>query len=235
MNFSRRARSRGSAGLNLSVPSSLDPPPVPAPSVPATSGLPVTSPWQVHKRLYNWMLSFAHSRYATAALFVFSFTEAIVFPIPPLVLQIPLSLERRARTWWYASVTTVASVLGGLVGYEIGNLFTEPVQRWFPGFFSPERMAHAKEFAGHLGVLTGGAIAVHPFKLFTLAMGILHVDLVRFLIASLVGRGVLFFGVAALLWAFGAPVKRLIEKYFTALTIGLGLVIIGIVVLAGRH
>lgn len=181
------------------------------------------------------MLSFAHSRYATAALAVFSFTEAIFFPIPPLVLQVPLTLERRDRTWWYALVTTVASVAGGVVGYEIGNLFTEPVQRWFPGFFSPERMAHAQEFVGSLGVLTGGAIAVHPFKLYTLAMGILHVDPVRFVIASAIGRGVLFFGVALLLRVFGAPVKRLIERYFTLLTIVLGVVIIGIVVLAGRH
>jgi membrane protein YqaA with SNARE-associated domain len=197
--------------------------------------LAISSPWQVHKRLYNWMLGFAHGRYATVSLFVFSFAEAIVFPIPPLVLQVPLSLERRGRTWWYALVTTVGSVLGGLVGYEIGNFFTEPVQRWFPGLFSPEHMARAKEFVGGLPVLTGGAIAVHPFKLYTIAMGILHVDMVQFVIASMIGRGVLFFGVAALLWFFGAPVKRFIEKYFTALTIGLGVVIIGIVVLAGRH
>jgi membrane protein YqaA with SNARE-associated domain len=220
------AKFDGSASEAAAAPSGLA-------SEPGSARLPVGSRWSLHKRMYNWVLSFAHARHATWALFVFSFTEAIFFPIPPLVLQIPMSLERRGRTWWYATVSTVGSVLGGLVGYEIGNLFTEPVQRWFPLLFSPEHMAHAKEFVGGLAVLTGGAIAVHPFKLFTIAMGILHVDVVNFVLASVIGRGALFFGVAVLIWFFGPGVRRFIERYFTLLTVLLGLAVIGIVVLAG--
>jgi membrane protein YqaA with SNARE-associated domain len=181
------------------------------------------------------MLSFANSRYATLALFLFSFTEAIFFPIPPLVLQIPLSLERRSRTWWYAFVTTLASVLGGVVGYELGALATATMQSWFPGLFSEAHMAHVREWTGSLAVLTGGAIAVHPFKLYTIALGILHADFVHFMIAATIGRGVLFFGVAVLLWFFGPPVRTFIERYFNLLTIVLGVVIIGLVVLAKFH
>ncbi|MFM9996056.1 MAG: YqaA family protein [Phycisphaerales bacterium] len=198
---------------------------------PPPPGCPVPR-WALHRRLYDWMLTFAHSPHATLALFVFSFTEAIFFPIPPIVLQVPLSLERRGRAWWYAGVTTAASVLGGIVGFGVGMLFSETVRGWFPGFFSPEKMAHFQEYTGNVWLLTGGAIAVHPYKLFTVAAGLTTVPFWSFIVASIAGRGVLFFGVGALLWWFGAPVKRFIERYFTLITVLFGVFLIGLVVLA---
>lgn len=191
-----------------------------------------TPRWALHRRLYDWMLSFAHTRYATAALAVFSFCEAIFFPIPPLVLQIPLTLERRGRAWWYAGVSTAASIAGGVVGYYVGALFAEVVRGWFPGVFSEEKLAHVKEFTGNLWLLTAGAIAIHPYKLYTIAAGMLSVPMGMFILASIVGRSVLFFGVGALLWWFGAPVKAFIERYFTLITVLFGLFLVGLVVLA---
>jgi membrane protein YqaA with SNARE-associated domain len=175
------------------------------------------------RRLYDWMLSFSYSRFSTTALFFFAFIEAIFFPIPPFVLQIPMSLERRTRTWWYALVTTLGSVLGGAVGYELGLLFSG----WFrEHIFSEKLLNHAKEYSDSLGLLIGGAIAVHPYKLYTVAAGIFHVPFWHFMLASFVGRGVLFFGIGALLYWFGPPVKTFIEKYFTLVTIIAGVAII---------
>jgi membrane protein YqaA with SNARE-associated domain len=206
-------------------------PATPAPSGatadPAASGAKPVPRWAWHRRLYDWMLSFAHSRYATLALFLFSFTEAIFFPIPPIVLQVPLSLERRRLCWRYAFVCTIASVLGGVVGYGIGWAFHDLAT----AVFGQTALEAVREWSANLWLLSAGVIAVHPFKLFTIAAGFLEIPMVSFLIASLVGRAVLFYAVGALLWFFGAPVRVLIERYFNLLTIAFGVLIIGLIVL----
>src|SRR6185295_17216346 len=95
----------------------------PAQAPPATQPAPPkrhVPDWHLHRRLYDWMLSFAHKPGSTWALFWFSFAEASFFPIPPDVLMVPMCLERRERTWFYTAVATVGSVLGGLAGYAIG-------------------------------------------------------------------------------------------------------------------
>src|SRR5690606_38194893 len=76
--------------------------------------------WAIHRRTYDWVLSFAHSKHSTAALFAISFAESSFFPIPPDVLLAPLCLSNRKKALWFATVTTVASVLGALLGYVIG-------------------------------------------------------------------------------------------------------------------
>ncbi len=184
--------------------------------------------WHYHRRLYDWMLSFAHSRYATAALCVFSFCEAIFFPVPPFVLQIPLTLERRSRAWFYAFVTSVSSVLGGAGGYLLGATFHGLATR----LFSDAALHKLDAYTASLALLTAAAIAIHPYKLFTIAAGFLAVPFHSFMIASLVGRSVLFFGIGALLWFFGAPVRVLIDRYFNILTIAFGVLIAAVVVAA---
>jgi membrane protein YqaA with SNARE-associated domain len=195
----------------------------PDPAIPK----PVTW-WHYHRRLYNWMLSFAHSRYSVLALALFSFCEAVFFPVPPFVLQIPLSLERRARTWYYAAITTAASVLGGLGGYLVGHLF-HGFALWL---FGQSKLDTLGDWTGNPWVLTGGAIAIHPYKLYTIAAGFLEVPLHSFILASIIGRSVLFFAIALMLWLFGAPVRRFIDRYFNFLTIAFGVLIVGIVVAA---
>jgi membrane protein YqaA with SNARE-associated domain len=194
-----------------------------APRVPA---------WHIHRRLYDWTAALANTPHATWLLAVVSFCEAIFFPIPPLVMQVPMSLERRDRVWFYAAVETVTSVLGGLVGYALGAVASGWLERAFPSLFSPEHIQHVRDWTDNAWIMTGGAIAVHPYKLYTIAMGILHANMLHFVLASIIGRGILFFGVAALLWWFGPPVRRFIDKYFNLLTVALGVLLIGIVVWA---
>jgi membrane protein YqaA with SNARE-associated domain len=178
--------------------------------------------------MYDWMLTFAHSPYATLALFVFSFTEAIFFPIPPFVLQIPLTLERRERAWYYAGVCSLASVVGGVVGYLLGASFHGLATK----LFTEAALHKLDEYTANPWLLTVAAIAVHPYKLFTIAAGFLGVSMGAFLLASAVARSVLFFGIGLLLWLFGPPVRVFIDRYFNLLTIVFGVLVVAILVLA---
>lgn len=185
--------------------------------------------WAFHRRLYNWTLSLAGHRYAAAALFVVSFAESIFFPIPTVVLQVPMSLRRPEKVWTFAMLATVASVLGGIVGYEVGTWFSHLVQH----LFSQAALDHMSHYTGSLPLLIGGALAVHPYKLFTIAAGIFHeqVSLPNFVLASIIGRGVIFYAVGAMLHVGGPSVSRFIDRYFNMLTVLLGVGLVAIVVI----
>ncbi|MEZ6069845.1 MAG: hypothetical protein R3C10_06095 [Pirellulales bacterium] len=83
------------------------------------------------RRLYDWMLHWAHTPYGTPALVLLSFAESSFFPIPPDVLQIALSMSRPRRAFFYAAVSTLASVAGALLGWAIGYLFWEAIGGFF--------------------------------------------------------------------------------------------------------
>jgi membrane protein YqaA with SNARE-associated domain len=148
--------------------------------------------------------------------------------VPPFVLQIPLTLERPRRAWFYAFVTTAASVIGGGGGYLVGACFHGLATR----FFSENALHKLDEWTSSLGLLTAAAVAVHPFKLFTIAAGFLAVPFPSFIVASIVGRAALFFGIGALLRAFGAPVRVFIDRYFNILTVAFGVLIAAVVIAA---
>ena len=192
---------------------------------PATgAGTSPTPRWALHRRLYDWVLSFAHRRHATTALFVLSFTESSFFPIPPDVLLGPLCLGHRRRALWFATVTTVASVLGALLGYAIGwgawEALQEPVFRFIPGF-SREKFDVVERWYGHWGVwvLFAAAFTPIPFKVFTIAGGVLHQPLLLFVLVATVGRAMRFYLVAAVFWLIGPRALPFIDRYFNLLCI----------------
>lgn len=203
----------------------------PPPPAAATIRPPVHA-WAIHRRLYDWVLSLAHRKHSTTALFLLSFAESSFFPIPPDVLQIALTLERRSRAWFYAAVSTVASVLGGAAGYLIGLGFWEALGQFFfdyvPGF-TPEvfdRVAGMyQEY--DFWVVFIAAFTPIPYKVFTIAGGVFLISFPMFMIASTVGRACRFFLVAALLWKFGPPMRTFIEKYFNLLTIVFAVLLVG--------
>ena len=183
--------------------------------------------WAIHRRLYEWTFSLAGHKHSMLVLALVSFTEAIFFPIPSIVLQIPMTLQHRDKAWKIALINSVANVVGGVVGYAIGFLFTDLVWKFFPKTL----LQHAQEYCQDLGLLIAGAIAVHPYKLYTLAAGLFRATFVEFIIASIIGRFGLFFILAALLYWFGQPVKKFIERYFNIATLALGvLMVVAIVV-----
>jgi hypothetical protein len=179
--------------------------------------------WAIHRRLYQWTLSLADHKHATLVLALVSFTEAIFFPIPSLILQIPMTLQNRNKAWQHALINSVCNVLGGIAGYAVGSLFSDAVRK----IFSPALLENAEKYCQDLGLLTAGAIAVHPYKLYTIAAGLFKAPFYQFLIASIIGRFGLFFLTAALLYWFGPPARKFIEKYFNIATVVLGVLLVG--------
>jgi membrane protein YqaA with SNARE-associated domain len=211
---------------------------------PDTSPAPATPPkavprWHVHRRMYDWVLSLAHHRHATTALFLLSFAESSFFPIPPDVLQIALTLERRAKAWWFALVSSVASVLGGIAGYLIGAVLWHSVDDFFfnhvPGFTHEHFEVVRQKYEQHafLAILAAAFTPI-PYKVFTITAGVFSVPLWVLIVASALGRAGRFYLVAAMIWKFGEPAKRFVEKYFNLLTLIFMILLVGgLVVIKG--
>ena len=150
------------------------PPPSPVQSEPSGGKAPSRVPgWHLHRRLYDWMLSFSHKPGSTWALFLFSFAEASFSPIPPDVLMVPMCLERRERTWFYTVVATVGSVLGGLGGYAIG-LMAHRAQWIYDALvwaFTQDGVNSVQRHLPNVWVITTATIIFHPYKLLTIGAG----------------------------------------------------------------
>ena len=167
------------------------------------------------EKLYYWTISLASHRFAIGFLAVVAFLESSIFPIPPDVFVIALVLASRDKAWIMASVCTVFSVIGGLFGYIIGFfLFTsigDPILEFY-GY--QDHFSRFKSFYNDWGawIVFAGGFTPIPYKVITIASGAVHLNLITFLVASIVSRGMRFFLVSALLWYFGPPVRKIIEK-----------------------
>ena len=166
--------------------------------------------------LYNWTMQLANNPRAIWLLGFVSFIEAIFFPIPPDVLLIPMILANIKRAWLYAFVTTITSVMGGLVGYAIGYLAYEQIAE--PLLLSLGKQAAMNLFSisinenGFLIVLTAG-ISPIPFKVVSVMSGFTQMPVFVFLLSALLGRATRFFVVATLLKYYGEAIKSFIETY----------------------
>jgi membrane protein YqaA with SNARE-associated domain len=182
------------------------------------------------QRLYDWTMSLASHRRAMPALAAVSFAESSVFPIPPDAMLVPMVLADRDRAWRMAAVCTVASVLGGILGYIIGYFLFEAVGRPILDFYGYQeefqRFAGAYNRWGLWIILIKGLTPI-PYKLVTIASGVAQFDPVVFLLASIATRGARFFLVAALLRRFGLPIRTFVEKNLTAVATAVLLLIVG--------
>ncbi|KMK67033.1 YqaA family protein [Puniceibacterium sp. IMCC21224] len=167
------------------------------------------------RRLYNRTLAMSDHPQALWVLAFVAFIESSVFPIPPDVLMIPMILARPSRAWLIATVAMVASVLGGLLGYAIGYFFYEQIGA--PILTAMGKGDAMAEFGtrfndlGFWAVLTAG-VTPFPFKVITIMSGWTAMPLATFVATSILARGLRFFVVAALLRAFGDPVRDFIER-----------------------
>jgi len=196
----------------------------------SASGVPA-SRWALHRRLYDWVLSLADRKYATTALCLLSFAESSFFPIPPDVLLIPMAMQRRRRAMWYATVCTAASVVGGMFGYLIGwgvwALIEDFVFKHVSGFevtFNEARDSYGEH---DFWIVFVAALTPLPYKIFTIAGGVAKISFPIMVAASIVGRGARFFVVAGLIWLFGEPVKRWIDRYFNLACIIFAVLLVG--------
>lgn len=191
------------------------------------------------RKIYDWVLHWAETPYGPAALFILAFAESSFFPIPPDALLIALALGVRSKSFKFAAICTIASVLGALLGYGIGyfvwwdglNEFSKIANFFFnniPGF-TQELFYNVKELYDQWNfwiVFTAGFTPI-PYKVFTITGGAFNVNIFLFIIASIIGRAGRFFLVAFLIWKFGKQIESFIDKYFNWLAIGFTVLLIG--------
>lgn len=284
--------------------------------------------WHLHRRLYDWVLHWAHTPYGTPALVALAFSESSFFPIPPDVLLMALGIARPRRSLYYAVVCSAASVLGGMFGYLIGFALWNPVGapilrslgllnsgnqqvivRSVEGnavtVAAPEGGAlHASRWSQWLGLARpfeadkGASAAIHrnllhrdkppgtppvgnwqyevgqtscplrpgdtaylmtdtyhqaralyekydfwivfaaaftpiPYKVFTILSGLMQMQFLPFVLASAIGRSLRFFLVGVLIFAFGEPVKRFIDRYFNLVSLAFFVLLFGFFAVLG--
>lgn len=182
------------------------------------------------RRLYDWTMSLAATRYAEPGLAAVSFAESSFFPIPPDALLIPMVLADRSRWLRYALVCTLSSVAGAFVGYAIGAFLYEAVGQPLLAFYGKvdafERISEWYNTWGGWGVLFA-AVTPFPYKVLTIFSGATGLNLAVFALVSVVGRSIRFFLVAWLLHRWGAPMRTFIEKNLNLLFVIFMVLLIG--------
>jgi membrane protein YqaA with SNARE-associated domain len=188
-------------------------------------------------RLYNWVLSWAHTPYAVPALFLLAFSESSFFPIPPDVLIIALAISLPKRGFYYAFVSSVGSVLGGAFGYLIGLYFMEAVGYNIISFYGlTDSFLHIQQLYRQYDAIAVGIAGFTPipYKVFTIAAGAFEINFWVFILASLVSRSLRFFLLGGIIYFYGEGIREFIDRYFNILTIifavflVLGFVLIGL-------
>jgi membrane protein YqaA with SNARE-associated domain len=196
------------------------------------------------KQLYDWMLSWGESRWGALALFLFALAESSFFPIPPDVLLIALCIGATTKSFRFGAICLVGSISGAIIGYFIGFFlwqntageYTPIAQFFFDHIFSVESFQSVGALYEKYNfwiVFTAGFTPL-PYKLFTISGGLFHINFVMFLVASIISRGLRFFLIAALIWKFGAPIKKFIDKYFNLLAILFTVLLIGSFILIAK-
>lgn len=191
------------------------------------------------KRIYDWVLDWEKSNHSQHALFAIAFIESIFFPIPPDVLLIALALGNPKKSFRFAAISTIGSVIGASIGYALGHYswlttngdFTDFANFFFnniPGF-SHELYFTIKSMFDKWNfwiIFTAGFTPI-PYKVFTITAGVFDINFIMFMIASLVSRAGRFFLVGLLIWKFGPSIKDFIDKYFNILALIFTVLLIG--------
>ena len=177
--------------------------------------------------LYEWTLKWAEHKLAPKMLAILTFAESVFFPIPPDVLLAPMVLAKRNKAWYYASITTIASVFGGVAGYFLGYWMFEPwIQPLITEFGYQARFDKAVEWFNEWGVWVVfiAGFSPIPYKLFTVSAGFLQMAFLPFLLVSAVGRGMRFFLVAGIIHYGGEKMEDKLRQWVD--TIGWAVVVL---------
>ena len=197
---------------------------------PLDSGRPAVHDPRMLRRLYDRVMELSGRPGAAWWLAAISFVEASVFPIPPDLLLIPMILAERRLAWRYAAIATVASVVGGWLGYAIGALLYATIGREIIHFYHLEAgfasfQADVAQWGMWL-IIAKGATPI-PFKLVTIGAGVVGMALVPFTIAAIIARAMRFFLVAALFYWFGPEIRGFVERWLVWVTTAFVVVLVG--------
>ena len=191
------------------------------------------------KNLYKKCLDLAGHKSSKYYLAVVSFAESSFFPIPPDVMVIPMVISKKTDFKKIFLITTIFSVLGGMLGYVIGAFFFEFGAQIMNFYGYEDKLYNIKEslvrndgFYAWLGILFLAGFTPLPYKVFTIASGLIGFNFLIFVLISLISRGLRFFLVSYLSYKFGHLFSEFMDKHgskwFTI--IGILIVIIGLVV-----
>jgi membrane protein YqaA with SNARE-associated domain len=174
------------------------------------------------KRIYDWCVAAADKPYALWILAAVSFAESSFFPVPPDVMLAPMSLAQPKRAWVFAGVCTIASVLGGLLGYAIGALLYDSVGQWLIHIYhlsnGVESFREGYARWGALVILLKGLTPI-PFKLVTITSGFAGYNIWLFVLLSIITRGARFYIEAIVLNRWGDAIRHRIERHLTLFVI----------------
>jgi len=196
---------------------------------------PRTVPWwHWHRRLYDWVIHFAHTPHGTRALACLSFAESSFFPVPPDVLLIALTLGAPKRWFALALTCTVASVVGGMFGYGIGMYLWDQIGPWVFAHlgglgFTEANFRTFQDLYNKYDfwiVFTAGFTPL-PYKVCTITAGVARINFGGFVVASAISRAARFFLVAGLFGWKGERMRPFIEKYFNWLTLAFVILLVG--------
>ena len=185
---------------------------------------------QLLHQMYDLMLRLSAHNKAMFFLFLVSFAESSFFPIPPDVMIIPMVLATPNKAWRIAGLATLASVLGGYFGYVIGafcfDWIAKPILEMYNAL---EQFKEFENYYHQFGawIVFGAGLTPFPYKIITIASGVVHLDLFVFTVASVLARGMRFFFVAWLLKKYGEPMKIFIEKNLGWLSVLFLILLIG--------
>ena len=201
---------------------------------PVSEGLAAADPrrrpgWV--RRLYDWVLHWADTPYGLQALALLALVESSVFPVPPDPLLIALCLGAAGRALRFAAIATVASVLGGMLGYGIGAVVWSSASSFFfeyvPGV-TPEAFATVQGLYDRWdfwAIFLAGLTPI-PYKVFTISAGVFAINFPIFVLASTLSRGLRFFVMAGLIYRYGESIRLFIDRYFNLLAWIFGLLLV---------
>ena len=166
-------------------------------------------------RSYDAIMSWAKSKHAVSILSTVSFVESFIFPIPPDLLLIPLSISSPKKAYYFAMLTTIFSVLGGVIGYLIGIYFADLFLNTLGWMFDAKSVETTTEWMAEWGVMVVliSGFSPIPYKIFTVASGVTGLAFIPFLIASFLGRGMRFFLIGFIISKGGDNLEKKLRKY----------------------
>ena len=185
------------------------------------------------RELYNKTIRLAGHKRSKSILGFISFIESFIFPIPPDVLIIPMTIARKHEWVKIALVATVGSVLGACLGYLIGYVFFNEIGLKIFEIYGVDNVSFLKDKVSSDGgviawvtLLAIAGFSPVPFKLLTITSGFIHFNLLYFIIISLLTRGSRFFLIAFLIGNFGSTMKKIIEKKLLKFSIIFSIILI---------
>ena len=185
------------------------------------------------KKIYSKTIKLAAHKSSSFFLGLISFIERFIFPIPPDVLIIPMTIAKKKEWIKIALIATIGSVLGACLGYFIGYVFFNEIGiKIFELYgvdntsFLNDKISSEGGTVAWMTILAIAGFSPIPFKLLTITSGFVHFNLLYFIIVSLITRGSRFFIIAYLIGNFGVAMKKIIEKKLLKVSMVLSIILI---------